>query len=90
MIGRSYPRQTSQGYFSSTMCAVLSYSKVHQIGAQASANQTVPYGTAPLGGHCPRHFVPGYDHTVPPGQAIAYRTRRERTGKKTNSATLIT
>jgi hypothetical protein len=20
---------------------------------------------------CPRHFVPGYDRTVPPGQAVA-------------------
>ena len=30
-------------------------------------NQTVPYGTAPLGWLCPRHFVPGYDRTVPPG-----------------------
>jgi hypothetical protein len=29
---------------------------------------TVPYGTGLLGWRCPRHFVPGYDHTVPPGQ----------------------
>ena len=30
-------------------------------------NQTVPYGTVPWGWRCPRHFVPGYDRTVPPG-----------------------
>src|SRR5580693_6233901 len=38
------------------------------------ANHTVPYGTALLGWRCPRHFVPGYDRTVPPGhsqQALA-------------------
>jgi hypothetical protein len=35
----------------------------HRIGA----NQTVPYGTALLRWGCPRHFVPGYDRTVPPG-----------------------
>jgi hypothetical protein len=33
----------------------------------ACPNQTVPYGTALLGWHYPRHFVPGYDRTVPPG-----------------------
>jgi hypothetical protein len=27
----------------------------------------VPYGTALLRWRCPRHFVPGYDRTVPPG-----------------------
>jgi hypothetical protein len=26
-----------------------------------------PHGTALLGWRCPRHFVPGYDRTVPPG-----------------------
>jgi hypothetical protein len=31
-------------------------------------NHTVPYGTALRGGAGPRHFVPGYDHAVPPGQ----------------------
>jgi hypothetical protein len=36
-------------------------------------NQTVPYGTALLGRRCPRHFVPGYDRTVPPGQAPSGR-----------------
>src|ERR1700733_6393700 len=34
-------------------------------------DHTVPYGTALLGWRCPRHFVPGYDRTVPPGQAVA-------------------
>ena len=46
----------------------------HRIGAHTYANQTVPYGTALLGWRCPRHFVPGYDRTVPPGlsqQALA-------------------
>ena len=39
----------------------------HRIGAHTCANHTVPYGTALLGWRCPRHFVPGYDRTVPPG-----------------------
>jgi hypothetical protein len=38
-----------------------------RIGPRASANQTVPYGTALLRSRCPRHFVPGYDRTDPPG-----------------------
>jgi hypothetical protein len=38
-----------------------------RIGARTGANQTVPYGTALLRSRCPRHFVPGYDRTVPPG-----------------------
>jgi hypothetical protein len=38
-----------------------------RIGAHTGANQTVPYGTALLRLRCPRHFVPGYDRTVPPG-----------------------
>jgi hypothetical protein len=29
---------------------------------------TVPYGTVPFEGRSPRHFVPGYDRAVPPGQ----------------------
>ena len=33
----------------------------------ATPDHTVPYGTALLGWRCPRHFVPGYDRTVPPG-----------------------
>jgi len=37
------------------------------IGAHTRANHTVPYGTALLRWRCPRHFVPGYDRTVPPG-----------------------
>src|SRR6202043_508016 len=49
----------------------FSYSKCrhsnHRIGAHTCANQTVPYGTALLGRRGPRHFVPGYDRTVPPG-----------------------
>src|SRR5580700_12268323 len=49
----------------------FSYSKFrhsnHRIGAQTCANHTVPYGTVLLGWRCPRHFVPGYDRTVPPG-----------------------
>jgi hypothetical protein len=38
-----------------------------RIGAHTCTNHTVPYGTALLGGTCPRHFVPGYDRAVPPG-----------------------
>ena len=39
----------------------------HRIGAHTYTNQTVPYGTALLGWGSSRHFVPGYDRTVPPG-----------------------
>src|ERR1700722_18556712 len=39
----------------------------HQIIAHTCTNHTVPYGTAPLTWRGPRHFVPGYDRTVPPG-----------------------
>jgi hypothetical protein len=53
----------------------FSYSKLrhsnHRIGAHTCTNQTVPYGTALLGGTCPRHYVPGYDRTVPPGRILA-------------------
>src|ERR1700719_2693815 len=34
----------------------------------ATPDHTVPYETVPLGWRCPRHFVPGYDRTVSPGQ----------------------
>jgi hypothetical protein len=34
----------------------------------ATPNHTVPYGTVPSGGRFSRHFVPGYDQSVPPGQ----------------------
>ncbi len=36
--------------------------------AHTFKNQTVPYGTVSWGWRCSRHFVPGYDRTVPPGQ----------------------
>src|ERR1700674_1335382 len=52
-------------------CFQFSYSKFrhsnHRIGAHTCTNHTVPYGTALLGWRCARHFVPGYDRTVPPG-----------------------
>jgi hypothetical protein len=38
-----------------------------RIGEHTGANQTVSYGTALLRSRCSRHFVPGYDRTVPPG-----------------------
>jgi hypothetical protein len=38
-----------------------------RIGAHTDTDQTVPYGTALWGWHCPRHFMPGYGRTVPPG-----------------------
>jgi hypothetical protein len=49
----------------------------HRIGAHTGANQTVPYGTALLRWRCPRHFVPGYDQTVPPGlEAKPHRSNK--------------
>jgi hypothetical protein len=41
-----------------------------RIGAHTGANQTVPCGTALFRSRCPRHFVPGYDRTVPPGLEV--------------------
>jgi hypothetical protein len=38
-----------------------------RIGAHTCTNRTVPSGTALFGWRRPRHFVPGYDHIVPPG-----------------------
>jgi hypothetical protein len=38
---------------------------LHGIGVP---NHTVPYGTVPSGGRFFRHFVPGYNHAVLPGQ----------------------
>jgi hypothetical protein len=35
--------------------------------AHTRVHHTVPYGTAPLGWRCTRHFLPGYDRTVPLG-----------------------
>jgi len=35
--------------------------------AWSAPDHTVPYGTVLLGWGCSRHFVPGYDRTVPPG-----------------------
>jgi hypothetical protein len=40
----------------------------HRIDAHTCTSHTVPYGTALLGWRFPRHFVPGYDQPVPPGQ----------------------
>jgi hypothetical protein len=39
----------------------------NRIGAHTCTNQTVPYGTVLLG-DVSRHFVPGYDQAIPPGQ----------------------
>jgi hypothetical protein len=44
-------------------CAITS----NRIGAYTDTDHTVPYGTALLGWRFRRHFVPGYNRTVPPG-----------------------
>jgi hypothetical protein len=36
-------------------------------GIRSAPDLIVPYGTVLLGWGCSRHFVPGYDLTVPPG-----------------------
>ncbi len=41
----------------------------------SSYRHTVPYGTAFAGGGCPRHFVPNYDRTVPPGLVLDRRLK---------------
>jgi hypothetical protein len=49
----------------------------HRIGTHTGANQTVPYGDGPFEVAVSRHFVPGYDRTVPPGLGVsALRTIR--------------
>jgi hypothetical protein len=57
------------------------YHPDHRTGAHTCANHTVPYGTAPFGWCCPRHFVPGYDRAVPPGRKP---TKSDPRGKKQN------
>jgi hypothetical protein len=54
------------------------------IGAHTGANHTVPYGTDLLRWRCPRHFVPGYDRTVPPGLGA-----KPLRGNKSSQALLI-
>ena len=62
--------QLIQKVFLVEMCVFLKFRHAHhRIGAYTCANQTVPYGTAPLGWRFPRHFVPGYDRDVPTGRA---------------------
>jgi hypothetical protein len=39
-------------------------------GIRSAPDHTVPYGTVLLGWECSRHFVPGYDRTVPPGLSL--------------------
>ena len=58
--------ETIQQNFSKLLYSRFRHSN-HRIGAHTCANHTVPYGTALLGWRRPRHFVPGYDRTVPPG-----------------------
>ena len=40
----------------------------HRIEVRALQESDRTYGTPPFGGAIPRHFVPGFDRTVPPGQ----------------------
>jgi hypothetical protein len=47
-----------------------------RIGAVACTNQTYPTGRLFLGGACPRHFMPGYDRTVPTGHSQRLRPGR--------------
>jgi hypothetical protein len=62
------------------MCAVFPKANHsnHRIGAHADANHTGPYGAALMRWPCPRHFVPGYDRTVPPGLGAkaSFRARK--------------
>jgi hypothetical protein len=39
----------------------------HRIGAHTDTDHIRLGGDGSLGWRCPRHFVPGYDRTVPPG-----------------------
>jgi hypothetical protein len=56
----------------------------------AAPNHTVPYGTVPSGGRFSRHFVPGYDQSVPPGQMPFPiedpATQPQALGKRPNSS----
>ena len=50
--------------------ARVSVSVLSQSSSSSSfvLDRTVPYGTGSFGWRFSRHFVPGYDRTVPPGQ----------------------
>jgi hypothetical protein len=74
------PDSLQYTYF--TLLGLKFHHSNHQIGAHTCTNQTVPYGTALLGWRCSRHFVPGYDRSVPPGHtgtAAAVRRRNVQT-----------
>jgi len=45
----------------------------------AAPDHTVPYGTVLFGGRCSRHFVPGYDRSVPPGRNTLRRGKISET-----------
>jgi len=47
-------------------CAITS----DRIGAHTDTDHIRLGGDGSLGWRCPRHFVPGYGRTVPPGQAL--------------------
>ena len=59
------------------MCGTKICSRYKTHGVSARTVQTlVPIIPYPMGrildGACPRHFMPGYHHTVPPGQVRLY------------------
>jgi hypothetical protein len=51
-----------------------------KISLGLTTTSTVPSGTG-LSGSLPRHFVPGYDHTVPPPGQKPFAHRRASHGK---------
>ncbi len=77
------PRLNTPSPVANLFCLAIPHSRFPpsnlRIGAHICTNHTVPYGTALLGWRRPRHFVPGYDHAVPPGRS-RFRVEAVRAG----------
>ena len=66
------PRLNTPSPVANLFCLAIPHSKflppIFESVQHTCTNHTIPYGTALLGWHCPRHVVPGYDHAVPLGR----------------------
>jgi hypothetical protein len=69
---RELPQRKFEAFYH---CAITS----NRIGVRTDTDHIRLGGAGSLGWRCPRHFVPGYDHTVPPGH-FAVGTTLHRKG----------
>jgi hypothetical protein len=68
LVAKKSLMNPSQYFFSHRARSFVTPNSNHRIGAHAwrESDRTLRDGS--FGWRCPRHFVPGYDRTVPPGQ----------------------